>query len=393
MNQRRGFTLIELLVVIAIIAVLIGLLLPAVQKVREAAARLQCQNKLKQLGLAMHNLENTTGSFPPGYATFSETYTAPGNNTNVDGSPRGTFPNFPSFVVVGSQGHGLVSRAEVYGPSWIMHVYSYMEQNTLDQRIQMGVAADDINEACPWDNLDGLPWRRSDIDTQTFIQKAMQCPSAEQSEVLYADLSIENLRKGNYAACFGGGFMRDASTVGNRQLAGVFGAVTNIRKFPYGERFGIGKGTRITAITDGTSNTVMLSELLANHRPDGRTSPSHPSGMNRDVRGSILCPMMGGNSFSGLFPPNSRGTDVTSGCPASNDPAAFPAGDPMFCTQNRDISTATGGRWAVSARSRHSGGVNACMADGSVRFFRDGIPQAQWSALCTMAGGEVVSID
>jgi prepilin-type processing-associated H-X9-DG protein/prepilin-type N-terminal cleavage/methylation domain-containing protein len=383
-----GFTLIELLVVIAIIAVLIGLLVPAVQKVREAANRMSCTNKLKQLAMACHNLESTTGSLPPGYTTFSETYTTPPNNTNAGG---GT--NFPAFLVTGSQGGGLIPQARVYGPSWIMHVYAYLEESSLDQRVNSGIMVDDLDESNPWDNLDGTPERRPNIDTQTYAKKLLTCPSSEQSDVEYSDLSIENNRKANYVACFGGGTMRDATSLGNTQLAGVFGPVTNVTKYPYGERLGIGKGTRLSGISDGTSNTVMFSELLANHTADGRTSSSAPSGMNRDVRGAILCPMMGGNSFSTNYPPNSRGTDISQGCPANNDPAAKPTSDPMYCVQNRIISSANGGQWQVAARSRHTGGANAAFADGSVKFIRDSISRATWQALGSKSGGEPVNFD
>ncbi|MFN7732230.1 MAG: DUF1559 domain-containing protein [Pirellula sp.] len=392
-SRYRGFTLVELLVVIAIIGVLVGLLLPAVQSAREAARRMDCSNRVRQLTLACHNIESATKSFPPGYTSYSERYTTAPNNTYSNGSPSNSPSNFPAFVVTGSQGGGMVPRGEVFGPSWVMHVYAYMEQTTLNQKAEQGVAANDLEEACPWDNLDVTQIRRPDIDTQTFIRPAMSCPSSPNSNIHYNDLSIENLYKANYVACFGGQFMRDASARGDSGKRGVFGAVENVVKFPYGQRWGVGKGRKFRDIIDGSSNTVMFSEVISNQKTDGRTSSSAEAGMNRDVRGAMLTPMMGGNSFSGFFPPNSPGTDVTSGCPVPTDPAAFPANHAMFCTQNRSVDPLTGGQWQVAARSYHGSGVNATNADGSIRFIANSIDRIVWQNLCTIAGGETTTVE
>ncbi len=119
--RRRAFTLIELLVVIAIIAILIGLLLPAVQAVREAAARMKCQNNLKQLGLAVHNFEQTNNSLPTYFGVY------PANGGYV-------YPNYPAS-----------SLTKMYG-GWFAHLLPYVEQDNLYKFVMKDVASSGHNE-------------------------------------------------------------------------------------------------------------------------------------------------------------------------------------------------------------------------------------------------------
>jgi prepilin-type N-terminal cleavage/methylation domain-containing protein/prepilin-type processing-associated H-X9-DG protein len=401
-RPRRGFTLIELLVVIAIIGVLIALLLPAVQQAREAARRAQCVNNMKQIGLATLNFENVYGSLPAGVphgGPLNATFVNPDN-----GVKQGSAPVPYSWISGNQAGPG--NENGCYGPPWTMVVTPFMEELGANDRMTTGISRlttstqnGDLDEGCPWDNLDGLPLelgnRRPDLDQQTPMRKFMRCPTAESTNVMYADLSSENLLKGNYVACFGGGTMNDATPNGNRALAGLFGVVPITAKYPYGERMALGKGTRIAEIIDGTSNSVMYSEILSWNEATAAATSSMPFGSNQDVRGTMLIPMAGGNTFMTNFPPNSPGTDQMPSCPTQLDKATNPAvsSNPMACIRYDHDNRRYDGQYWAAARSRHPGGVNACMGDGSVRFVKSTINRTIWVALGSRAGGEVISSD
>ena len=372
---RLGFTLVELLVVIAIIGVLVGLLLPAVQAAREAARRVTCTNKLKQIGTALQNHHDAHGSFPPGV-------------------PSCTWENW----YTGGQDHG--SKAYCQGPNWASNILAEMGEEKLAQWVMdametMASAAEDLEHAASKTDRDA----KGNVGTRT--PSIYICPSADvmtfalgegddggniASEVWGHDRWIA---KGNYAACFGDlDYLAacpavvpatqkiDGTEEGVRMRhRGVF-QVNMVRGWEkaeqadnpaanlFLEKMSNHLGTQVAQIIDGAANTMAVSEVFG-----------YDTG--RDSRGGWVINTPGSSLFMAKFGPNSKENDYTSVC----DPE-IPENHPLHCQENRS----DGHIWA-SARSRHVGGVNVGMADGSTHFMANDIDLGIWQALATRANG------
>jgi prepilin-type N-terminal cleavage/methylation domain-containing protein len=395
----RGFTLVELLVVIAIIGVLVALLLPAIQAAREAARRSQCLNNLKQLSLSCMNFESANGYFPPGGPTC----------VDIQGQFTPGAASKSSYLVLGTQ-HG----CECYGPNWAVQVFGFMEQGSLARLASAAFQAfpEDIQQANPPDNWDAKD--RGGFGIGGKSMNSMLCPTSGMAgDFLYNDddegtsgTALAHLTKGNYAACFGGGSMlhaippesvkpsaaflagtpvsRDAKgrvvTAPPDYLAGVFGMV-RINKTPATAR--LGKGMTTAQISDGLSNTVLLSEVLAWDEVNEQGAGEVGAPGNDDWRGVWMIPSVGASAFTGYQTPNSSEKDVIPACGTGIETSA--SGREMPCEEQTDA----GGNLYAAARSRHVEGVNASMADASVRFVDNAIDNVVWQAMCSRAGGEV----
>ena len=339
-KHARGFTLIELLVVIAIIAVLIGLLLPSVQKVREAAARSSCANNLHQLAVANMNYESANGTFVPG-----------------------------------------VGRNGCCWGTWMIPILPYMEQDNLFKiyvnfggldysgpRYAAGVNVT-VSQArlksftCPSD----LPSTWS-----TTLTKHNYALNAGNTSLYQTALPLGCTPGTAGCTAFGGA---PFNFYGNDPVALAAGGDSTT---PYGAGAPpagpdataglMGRPVRLTEIKDGTSNTLMASEVL--------------QGQNTgDIRGFTW--WGGASGFTTYMGPNSSQPDVVTGggCVATTSPL-------MPCTTT---STAAAPRM-VGARSRHSNGVNVSMCDGSVRFISNTVSMPVWQALGTSQGGETLGL-
>jgi len=342
--RRRGFTLIELLVVIAIIAILIGLLLPAVQKVREAARRTQCQNNLKQLGVAMHNFAS---------------------------SNKDTFP-VGSYEPKNSVGYA----------SPIAQLLPYMEQAAIFQLYNFNYGPFDVQNTAA-----------SSQKPQNFI-----CPSDVQ------DGSIHQFGWTNYHANCGtwSGFLPPGAT--QSTWDGAFGAPYAVSAAPTtagSHNVKIQNAVYIMEITDGTSQTAAMAEV-ANGLYD--TTPPTPARVKYDcfstsisggyatlaaARTAFLAQnwqtaTVGGPSYAGW---RFRGYPFTEGTPWRGwYNHLLPPNSPCWVANDW---------WTIvsPASSYHTNGVNVLMCDGAVKFVTENVNPDAWTAAGSRNGAEPLELD
>jgi prepilin-type N-terminal cleavage/methylation domain-containing protein/prepilin-type processing-associated H-X9-DG protein len=329
-SRRRGFTLIELLVVIAIIGILIGLLLPAVQKVRESAARMKCANNLKQIGIALHNYHDTKGSFPPGYIDGN---TDPTSTPDNDLGP---------------------------GWGWASFLLPYLEQgnvyNQINFKVGVGVGVNvQISQQtltifqCPADPLpDPFP-----VYDSTFTKP------------------IATVAHGNYVGC--NGWVECFNNAGgNYQGGGGEDGLTGQLGLAGDGLFYRNSQNRIGNVTDGLSNTIFVGERSGTHSPSTWTGA---------VTGGRVPAWMTVQPPAPYTPPPGPPYDnadfdealVLAHGNATHVPSAdFPIYDPD------------------TFYSMHTGrGANFLFGDGSIHFLTSGIDPLTYQYLCTIAGGEV----
>jgi prepilin-type N-terminal cleavage/methylation domain-containing protein/prepilin-type processing-associated H-X9-DG protein len=340
-SSRSGFTLIELLVVIAIIALLMALLLPAVQKVREAANRMRCASNIRQLCIACHMYAHDHGRLPPSLLLAG--------NPAVGGSPAG-------------RGAADDARTPPFGPNWAVLILPYIEQDNLHKTLDIGGWKQNPNNG---------QWRTC----RSTRLKIFECPSDDGHRLFFTAPvgplagAGGNWARGNYA-CNAGPLFYNLSYDGRKDNPINFGG--SIGSPTAGGVKCINWGISLGELTqqDGTSNTTILGEVrvglsqfdrrgtwalglggasvLAAHAIGDCQVPNDRNDKSDDIQDCQLLP-----DFMNL------GRRYRMGCSWDNPPRNWP-------------------NFQANARSKHANGVNMCFADASVRYVRDTVSQATW---------------
>lgn len=325
---RRAFTLVELLVVIAIIGILVGLLLPAVQAAREAARRMQCSNNLKQYGLGIHNYHSTYNTFP----------------LSATGAAGSTIPRL----------------------TWQVRILPFMEQTAVYNNVDF---SRDMRRALIAPNM--ILWE--------FSPPYTRCPSDGYPTVLNAgtvnarahanyggSLGSQNVDGINKSIChpftvfeqaLPGGNVRFGQTSNKGQVSGIFSFGNSIM--------------RIGDVTDGTTNTLLVGEVLPGCQWVNGTDTQAGTWIN--TWGNLFSI---GGGVSTITPINEMTTCQNSR--KIRDPACNPASSSTM-------------QYAYGFKSLHVGGAQFCLADGSVRFISESIDHVMFQSVGARSDGNVLS--
>ena len=338
-NGRSAFTLIELLVVIAIIAVLIALLVPAVQKVRESAARTQCANNLKQIGLAMHMFEGTYGMFPPARSDGANAIWPKANPKN-----HGMFAIILPYI---EQGNILTSTGYDFNQDWDA------TQNRTAAKIPIAIYQ------CP-----------SAGGSQRFVTNPPSTSSPNFGQAVGDYAPVTFVETSIYSA------------------VGLAAPALDIR----GSMMQTNKFIKIANVTDGLSNSLAVTEcgnrpariIGKSVMPDRDSAATSPCNVNNYT--------VGGAGWADNDSAISvHGADANTNVP--NASCIWPVGVGRVPASG----TTSGGKCVINCTNwaeiyaYHTGGANALFGDGSVRFLSAGMDPSVMIAIVTRAGGEIVN--